>query len=382
MKNKLHFITIILMLAGTFAGWAQEIKKGEIEGDYYVVRDTIDGEPYVYKFSSEKVYLSTIKQRQRRIKTLEQTKRIYESNQRTELAKLFKLYEEVALKNDSITSEMVQKQKEIQAEQYAKRISAHNEIIDAQLTFEKLIVDTNYYPSEKIPTSVKLLGTPGITTVGSDRYKKRIYTTSGFTLGFGYNFIQGDNLGINDFSYPNNNHFTIGYNWKTAIDKKQKLRIIYGIEYQSIGTELNGNRAFTTENRNNTQIERLSFNADKAKFRQDQLIVPIHLEFGGTERKEYEDGRVRYDEDGKWKIGLGGYAGFNTSSRLKLKGEIDGDDFKRKIVNEFDNNKFVYGLDAYIGKDDFTFFGRMGLNDIFNSGSVNGQYVSFGIRFQ
>lgn len=381
MKNKLHFITIILMLAGTFAGWAQEIKKGEIEGDYYVVTDTIDDQIYKHYYSSKKAYLKAIDRKQKRVNVLNEKKRIYESNQRTELAEKIKQINDRVKENSSYTNEMAIRDKEGTAEIYAQKITAYNEYIEAQIRFEEK--DANYTSIDD--DQVKLFSSSAfeVNLQAANRdSKKYIRTTTGFTLGFGYNFIQGDNLGINDFSYPNNNHFTIGYNWKTAIDKKQKLRIIYGIEYQSIGTELNGNRAFTTENRNITQIERLSFNADKAKFRQDQLIVPIHLEFGGTERKEYEDGRVRYEEYNKWKIGLGGYAGFNTSSRLKLKGEIDGDDFKRKIVNEFDNNKFVYGLDAYIGKDDFTFFGRMGLNDIFNSGSVNGQYVSFGIRFQ
>lgn len=382
MKKQLHYITIILMLAGMVSGYGQELKKGQQEGEYYVVRDTIDGRAYEYKYSSEKTYLNTLKERSKRLKKLKDERRIYESNQRMELAKLFKLYEEAALKNDSITSEMVQKQKEIHAEQYARRISAHNELIDAQLAFEKLIIDSNYYSSDNSGESLKFLGTPGITSVGSDKYRKRVTTTSGLTLGLGYKFIDGNNLGIDDFSYGNNNYFSIGINWKTTLNKSQTLRFKYGIEYQSLGTELNGNRAFTISDPNNTQIERLTFNADKAKFRQDQLVFPLHFEIGGTERREYENGRVRYSETNQLKFGLGGYAGLNMRSQLKFKFDQEGEDIKQTTINSFDNNIFVYGVDAYVGFDSFAVFGRMALNDIFKSGSVDGQYIAFGIRFQ
>jgi hypothetical protein len=61
---------------------------------------------------------------------------------------------------------------------------------------------------------------------------------------------------------------------------------------------------------------------------------------------------------------------------------LENEDIKQTTVSAFDNNVLVYGLDAYVGFDNWTLFGRMALNDIFQSGSVDGQYVAFGIRFQ
>lgn len=211
-------------------------------------------------------------------------------------------------------------------------------------------------------------------------YQQYQNTDSGLTLSFAYNFMNGDNLDINDFSYANNNYFAIGFQWKTRLDKNNNLRAVYGVEYQSHGTELNGNRFITQGDQ--AQIASLGFNADKAKFRQDQLVFPLHLEIGGSERKEYEDGRVRFENYDKWKFGIGGFIGFNMSSRLKLKYELDGREIKETRVNNFDNETFLYGLDAYVGKGDITVFGRMNLNNVFKSGSVDAQYVAFGIRFQ
>lgn len=205
-------------------------------------------------------------------------------------------------------------------------------------------------------------------------------THSGFTFGLAYNFMNGDNLDINDFSYPNNNYFSLGFQWKTRLDQNNIFRLTYGIEYQSHGTELNGNRFITQGDQ--AQVVGIGFNAKKAKFRQDQLVVPFHIEIGGSERTEYEDGRVRFNEYDKFKFGIGGFAGVNMSSRLKLKYELDGREIKETRINNFDNEVFVYGVDAYVGFESWTFFGRMNLNKVFKSGSVDAQYVAFGIRFQ
>ena len=188
-------------------------------------------------------------------------------------------------------------------------------------------------------------------------------------------------MGIDDFSYGNNNYFSIGFLNKYAFSNNQKWRFNYGLIYQSHGAELNGSRIFTP-NTDDTEIAPIGFDVSKAKFRQDQLVVPLQLEFGGATKKEYDDGRVRYNQWDHWKAGIGGFVGFNLSSRLKLKYEENGRDIKNTNVDAFENEVLLYGVDAYIGHDSFTVFGRMNLNNVFKSGSVDAQYVSFGIRFQ
>ncbi|PRP65616.1 porin family protein [Nonlabens agnitus] len=368
MKKQLHFITIILILAGTFASWAQTTRDTTyVDGKTVITVTDKSAQDWGNKIDKE-------------IKALEQEKQLYESNQRTALAEQIEEINSRVGKWKNYTEAMAQKDKETVAAFYAEKISRHNEMIDSQIEFAKVKQFSNGEGSAVVADF-----SDGVNISIKKRNKqleKNVYTNSGFTLGFGYNYIDGENLGIDDFSYGNNNYFSLGYNWVTALNKSQTLRFKYGIEYQTQGTELNGNRAFTISDPNNTQIERLNFDFDKAKFRQDQLVVPVHFEFSGTDRKEYEDGRVRYLDYDKFKFGIGGYAGFNLSSRLKYKYELGGEDIKQTNVNAFDNNAFVYGLDAYFGKGDLVLFGRLGLNDIFKSGSVDGQYVAFGIRLQ
>ena len=383
MRNKLLFISLIVALLSQLTGHAQEeVKLGKMEGKYYVVRDTIDGKPWAHYYNSEKAYLQQTKKRKNAIDDLKEKKRLYESDQRTQLAETIKRINERVEKVEGFTKEMAQKDKIFQAEQVAEKIKKHNELVDAEIEFYK--VKSTYRSTENSPVSIDVGNDGGFElTLGRNGKEsmKSVRTNSFLSLGFGYNFMDGENLDINDFSYANNNYFSVAFIWQTALNKKQTIRFNTGIQYQTHGTELNGDRVFST-NQDNTEIVSLGFQPDKAKFRQDQFVVPLQLEFGGTRKKEYEDGRVRYEQWDKWKFGIGGFAGFNTSSRLKLKYEDNNREVKETIINAFDNNVFVYGIDAYVGFDNYNLFARMNLNDVFKDGSVDAQYIAFGIRLQ
>ncbi|WP_124980298.1 hypothetical protein [Nonlabens xiamenensis] len=340
-----------------------------------------ENKPYTYKEDSldvaekEKLKQTVIKE----IEALERQKALYESNQRTDLAeKIVKINER--LKQDAnYSAAMADADKKALAAEYAQRIQTHNEMIDGLIEFTKI----RKKEGERNSNITVTMGNGFNIELEANQRKlqKEIKTTSGFSLGFGYNFMNGDQLGIDDFSYGNNNYVSFGIQYQTALSTNQKLRFNYGLMYQSHGAELNGGRIFSP-NTDDTQITSIGFAVDKAKFRQDQLIVPLQLEFGGTDKKEYDDGRVRYQQGDHWKAGIGGFVGVNMSSRLKLKYEENGREIKNTIVDAFENEVLVYGLDAYIGKGSTTLFGRMNLNNVFQSGSVDAQYVSFGIRFQ
>ena len=365
MKNQLHLITILVILLGAFSVNAQEVKKDTVEltsKANQLHKEWLDAE----------------------ISELNDSHKLYESDLKAELKKYVERINR-QVDEGKITAEKAMLIKEKHAEKIAAKIEAHRTKVDAEIAFAKV-----RGTSQSNRSSIEISTKKGISIDIDETYReqqKYVNTYSGFSLSFGYNFMNGDNLGINDFSYPNNNYFALGYKWKTTLDKdKNNFRLVYGVEYQSHGTELNGSRFITQGDQ--SLIAPLASNlpagadVSKAKFRQDQIVFPLYLEIGGSKRKEYEDGRVRFREDGYWRVGLGGFAGFNTSSRLKLKYELDGRDIKETRINNFDNEKFIYGLDAYVGTESLTFFGRMNLNNVFNSNSVDAQYVTFGIRFQ
>lgn len=305
-----------------------------------------------------------------KVEKLEKEREEFIKEQKTSLTKAIEKINET-VKIGTRTEEQGESEKTNLANQYAEVLNAYNKVIDAKIDYAsyQLTLDET-----KNTFSIEFSNK-------EDKPRRFNRTESNPRISFAYNFMSGDNLDINDFSYANNNYFAVGHQWKTILDKnKSNFRLLYGIEYQSHGTELNGNRFFTQGNE--TQIADIGFNADKAKFRQDQLVFPLSIEIGGSKKKDYEDGRVRFEDSDKWKAGIGGFVGFNMSSRLKLKYDLDGSDIKETRVNNFDTEKFVYGLDAYIGHGEVHLFGRMNLNNVFTNNSVDAQYITFGIRLQ
>ena len=384
MKTKLLLTSFVILMMGQGLIHAQEpAKKGSMEGNLYVVRDTLeDGSVSAFFYNSEKDYLKSKKQREQEIEKLREKKKVYEAEQRNQLAEDIKRINDRVDQYESYTKEMAGDDKMKTAEMYAERIQKHNAMIDSQIEFYQVAKKVD--PVENSTFGIVQNSNGGMEFKIGENWRdrrKEVGTHSFLAMGFGYNFINGDQLDINDFSYSNNNYFSIGILWQTPLTENQKLRVNYGVQYQTHGTELNGGRIFSP-NTDDTQIIDLGFQPEKAKFRQDQFVFPVQLEFGGTDKKEYEDGRVRYEQWDKWKFGIGGFAGFNTSSRLKRKYEENGREIKTTIANAFENETFIYGIDAYVGHDQVVAFARMNLNDIFKDGSVDGQYIAFGLRLQ
>jgi hypothetical protein len=367
MKNQLLFTAIIVAFLGHLASYAQETT-GEVKT---VQIDSVDQKKTEWAQKIEK-----------EVKALEDQKKKYESLIREQLMQDIKKINNRMASDAAYTENMATIDKKKVAEESAERIKKHNAMVDSQIAFAQV---KTYNDDREATFGFVWKDEGGFSFDFGDEDEKLRFdqprTTSTASLALGYNYMAGDNLSIDDFSYPNNNFFSFGVLWQTAITKNRKLRFNYGVAYQTQGTELNGDRAFSI-NTDNTQIVDLGFEPRKAKFRQDQFVFPLQLEFGNTTKKEYEDGRVRYEQWDKWKFGVGGFVGFNMSSRLKTKFEENGRDVKQITINAFENETFLYGLDAYVGYNEVTFFGRMNLNKVFKDQSVDAQYVTFGIRLQ
>lgn len=356
MKTNLFFITLLVALLNSATSFAQTTDKPV---------DSIAIKRYYTNINAE-------------ISKLELQKKTYEQKQKEDLVVWVEAINK-RVADGKLTASKGEDLKEERAIIVADKIQKFNESIDAQIAF----VNVREHTSGE-GTTISF-GTKNLLQIklpeSNYDLKKEIITESTYAISFGYNFIDGDNLGIDDFSYSNNNFFSLAKIYKTQLNKSHTVRLSYGLAFQNHKTELNANRVFSVGSAD-TQIVGLGRDVDKAIFRQSQLIVPVHFEFGGAKRTDCEDGRVRFSEEGKFKIGIGGFAGLNLSSRVKIKEDIEGRTIKNTATNAFDNNVFVYGLDAYVGVGGAALFARMNMNDIFKTGSVDGQYVAFGIRLQ
>ena len=287
---------------------------------------------------------------------------------------------QMRLDNKSITQEEADKLKKEAAEKHALNIENKIAILDNKTALEERNND-NY-------SSIELLGNGKIVNINvnyegkeKDRVNDR-RTTSDLVLAAGFNNVISDenSLDNSDFKIGGSRFFEIGWAWKTRVFQNTNwMRVKYGVSFQFNGLKPTDNRYFV-EDGDLTQLEEFEYDLDKSKFRTDNLVFPLHFEFGPSKKTEGAD-YLRYSTKGQFKIGVGGYAGFNIGERQKLKYKVDGDKKKDKLKGNYNTNDFVYGLSSYVSLGGTALYVKYDLNPLFKDPNIEMRNISFGLRF-
>jgi hypothetical protein len=213
--------------------------------------------------------------------------------------------------------------------------------------------------------------------------RHRLKTQGDLIFAIGFNNAIPENGDLNDspFKLGGSRFFEIGYIWSTPLDRKNFMRLDYGFSFQFNGLKPKDDLVFV-ENGDQTELESFqrggqNINLNKSKFRQDNLIFPVHLHFN-TKR----GGEDYFTRDG-FNFGLGGFLGLNLNNVQKVKYDFNGDSEKEKFKDDYNTNNFLYGLSAYAGFGDMTLYFTYSLNTIFenNPESLNYNNVQLGLRF-
>lgn len=295
------------------------------------------------------------------------------------------------LQSGAITETEAETLKQAAAEKHALNIENRISIVDNQL----LLIKRNGIDSTKITGTTIVFGL-GQDDVDNDRifgvkvrkgsrgeikkYDRR--TTTGFVFAFGLNNVitEGESLQDSDFKVAGSRFAELGWVWKTRVFKNTNwMRIKYGVSFQFNGLKPTDNRVFV-DTGEQTELQIYPLNLDKSKFRMDNLVIPIHFEFGPSKKMEHKD-YFRYDTSEQFVFGLGGYAGVNLSARQKLKFEEDGENQNQKLKADYNTNNFVYGLSAYVGLGATSVYAKYDLNTIFKNNTVAQRNISLGLRF-
>ncbi len=215
-----------------------------------------------------------------------------------------------------------------------------------------------------------------ISSEDDSKKKVRITTQKDLIIAFGLNNAIPENGGLNDspFKVGGSRFFEIGFLWSTPISKNNFLRLDYGFSFQFNGLKPEDNQIFV-ENGEQTNLETFEFDLDKSKFRQDNLIFPLHLHFNTKK------GNGDYFTRSGFNFGLGGFLGLNLNNVQKLKFDLNGDNEKEKTKDDFNTNNFLYGLSAYAGFGDTTLYLTYNINPIFEDNPVDINNVQLGLRF-
>jgi len=224
-----------------------------------------------------------------------------------------------------------------------------------------------------------------IGTKRDEKYKKRKYdrrTTSDLVIAFGLNnaIVEGEKFDDSPYKFGGSRFFEIGWAWKTRVFKNTNvLRFKYGYSFQINGLKPDDNQYFVSQD-NQTQLEVFSENLKKSKLSITNLVVPMHFEFGPSKKIEKDD-YFRYSTRNKFKIGIGGYAGFNIGARQKLKYEVNGKRQKDKIKGGLNTTNLVYGISSYVAFGSTALYAKYDLSPIFKDQIADQNNISLGVRF-
>lgn len=217
-----------------------------------------------------------------------------------------------------------------------------------------------------------------------DWYHKSRYsrTTTHLVMAAGFNnaLLEGQSLNDSDFKVGGSRFFEIGLAWRTRVfEQSNWLRFRYGFSFQFNGLKPTDNRFFV-EDGNLTVLQDYPLDLEKSKFRMDNLVFPVHFEFGPSKKIESERS-VWFSTHNKIKVGLGGYAGFNLGERQKLRYEENGENVKKKMKGDYNTNDFIYGLSGYLGWGSAALYVKYDLNPVFDDPNPELHNVSVGLRF-
>lgn len=213
-------------------------------------------------------------------------------------------------------------------------------------------------------------------------YDRRTYGDPVIAFGLNSAIIEGQSIDDTPYKIGGSRFFEIGWEWRTRIFKNSNfLRLHYGgASFQFNGLKPKNNEYFVLNN-GEAVLDEFPEELDKSKFRMDNLVFPLHFEFGPSKLIKTDE-KMRYNINNQFRLGgLGGYAGFNLSTRQKLKYELDGEKVKDKIKRDYNTNNFVYGLSAYMGFDSVLLYVKYDLNPIFKDAAVEQRNISLGLRF-
>ncbi len=212
------------------------------------------------------------------------------------------------------------------------------------------------------------------------KYDRRTYTNLVMAIGLNNAIVDGRSLEDSPYKIGGSRFFEMGWVWRTRVFKNSNfLRLNYGVSFQFNGLKPKDNKYFVV-NSGRTELQEFEFDLKKSKLRIDNLVFPVHFEFGPSKFTKKE-GRVRYSLKNKFRIGIGGYGGFNLGTRQKLKYRRDGNNVKDKLKRGYNTNNFIYGLSAYAGFDGVLLYAKYDLNPIFKDSSVEQHNISLGLRF-
>ena len=215
-----------------------------------------------------------------------------------------------------------------------------------------------------------------------DKLKRHIKrTTSQVVFAIGANNLNTNGTVENsDFKYLRSHFYEWGLTYNTRILKNDNLlHAKYGLSLMYNNLRPTDNRNFQV-NGNQTDLVINPVGLKDSRFRNVNLVIPIHLEFDFT-KPTIKEGKTYFNSHNSFRLGVGGYIGTNLKSKQILKYDIDGYKSREVTKGDFNTNDFIYGLSTYVGYKATSLYLKYDLNPLFKDNTVKQNNVSLGLRF-
>ena len=189
-------------------------------------------------------------------------------------------------------------------------------------------------------------------------------TSSQFVFAIGVNNLATEGAVANsDFRYWKSRFYEWGLTFNSRINPNHSLlHFKYGLSLMYNDLKPTDNRYFV-DNGSQTDLETNPIHQDDSRFRNVNLVIPMHLEFDFTKPK-IKEGKTYFKSHKSLRFGIGGYLGANIKSKQIIKYDIDGYDRVTKTKADFNTNDFVYGLSTYLGYKETSLYLKYDLKSI------------------
>ncbi|HJS00308.1 MAG TPA: hypothetical protein VJ780_05170, partial [Flavobacterium sp.] len=204
-----------------------------------------------------------------------------------------------------------------------------------------------------------------------DKLKRHIKrTTSQVVFAIGANNLNTNGTVENsDFKYLRSHFYEWGLTYNTRILKNDNLlHAKYGLSLMYNNLRPTDNRNFQV-NGNQTDLVINPVGLKDSRFRNVNLVIPIHLEFDFT-KPTIKEGKTYFNSHNSFRLGVGGYIGTNLKSKQILKYDIDGYKSREVTKGDFNTNDFIYGLSTYVGYKATSLYLKYDLNPLFKDNTV------------
>jgi len=212
------------------------------------------------------------------------------------------------------------------------------------------------------------------------KYDRRTYSDFVMAIGLNNALIEGQSLDDSPYKIGGSRFFELGVQWRTRVFKNSNfMRLNYGLSFQFNGLKPDNNQFFV-EDGGQTELQEFDLQLRKSKLRMDNLVFPVHFEFGPSKLRETEK-TIRYSIYKQFRFGIGAYGGFNIGTRQKLKYDFNGERVKDKFKRDYNTSDLIYGLSAYAGVGGTLLYVKYDLNPIFKDAAIEQRNISLGLRF-